>query len=515
MAAFTYECSGVTCDFDAAGSFDPDGTIASYLWHFGDGTGDSGPTAHHVYATGKQYGVSLTVTDNSGATGSVMVGVRANTAPVASFTVTCSGPTCTFDGSGSSDADGTIASYSWSFGDGQSGGGATVTHTYATGTFSATLIVADNSGTTGTAHATLSVVNAPPVATFTSTCNGLTCTFDGSGSSDPDGPITTYQWSFGDGTTRYGGAIESHTFAAGTYTVTLIVYGNGTGTGTQSQTVSVGVNAPPVASFTSACSGLTCSFNASGSSDPDGTIASYAWTFGDATTGSGATVSRTYAAGGTYTVTLTVTDNGSAASQTAHAVTVNAPPVASFTSACSGLTCSFNASGSSDPDGTIASYAWTFGDGTTGSGATANRTYAAGGTYTVTLTVTDNGTATSTQAQNVTIVQPNMHVGDLDPSRTVQPLSWTAIVTISIHDSSHALVANTVVSGSWNDGSTRSCATNASGQCAVSRSGILRKTSSVSFTVANVARATFAYRPADNHDPDADSNGSTVTVTNH
>ena len=190
VAAFTYECSGVTCDFDAAGSFDPDGTIASYLWHFGDGTGDSGPTAHHAYATGNQHGVSLTVTDNSGATGSVMVGVRANTAPVASFTVACSGPTCTFDGSGSSDPDGTIASYSWSFGDGQSGAGATVNHTYATGTFSATLIVADSGGATGTALQTLTVVNAPPVATFTSTCNGLTCTFDGSGSSDPDGTIT-------------------------------------------------------------------------------------------------------------------------------------------------------------------------------------------------------------------------------------------------------------------------------------------------------------------------------------
>src|SRR5207247_9943992 len=144
------------------------------------------------------------------------------------------------------------------------------------------------------------------------------------------------------------------------------------------------------------CSGLTCNFNASGSSDPDGTIASYAWTFGDGTTGAGATTSRTYAAGGSYTVTLTVTDNGAATSQTGHVVTVNAPPVASFTSACNGLTCSFNASGSSDPDGTIASYAWTFGDGTTGSGATANPTYAAGGTYTVTLTVTDNAAAAGT-----------------------------------------------------------------------------------------------------------------------
>src|SRR5205823_4828060 len=164
--------------------------------------------------------------------------------------------------------------------------------------------------------------------------------------------------------------------AGGSYTVTLTVTDNG---GATSQTANtVAVNAPPVASFTSACTGLTCSFNASGSSDPDGAIASYAWSFGDAATGSGTTASRTYAAGGTYTVTLTVTDNGGAASQTAHAVAVNAPPVASFTSTCSRLTCSFNASASSDPDGTIASYAWTFGDAASGSAATADHTYAAG-----------------------------------------------------------------------------------------------------------------------------------------
>ena len=205
VAAFTYECSGSTCDFDAAGSFDPDGTIASYSWQFGDGTSGSGPTAHHVYATGDPHNVTLTVTDDSGATGIVRKPVPANIAPVASFTVACSGPTCTFDGSGSSDPDGTIASYLWYFGDGGiSDAGATVTHGYATGTFSARLIVADNVGAIATTVQTLSVVNAPPVATFTVACNGPTCTFDGSGSSDPDGTIASYAWHLGDGQVRPG-----------------------------------------------------------------------------------------------------------------------------------------------------------------------------------------------------------------------------------------------------------------------------------------------------------------------
>jgi PKD repeat protein len=308
----------------------------------------------------------------------------------------------------------------------------------------------------------------------------------------------------------------SHTFAAGSaYTVTLVV-DDLYGTGSQSQTVTIaGVNAPPVASFTFSCSDLECSFNASASSDPDGTIRSYAFNFGDGTTWIGGWGPfHRYAADGSYTVTLTVTDNGNLTAQTAHVVTaaLNKWPVASFTSACTGFTCTFNASGSSDPDGTIRSYGWTFGDGATGAGVTASHTYAAGGSYTVTLTVTDNGGATSTQAHSVTVLPPDMHVGDLDGASTTQQNAWTATVTVTIHTSSHSLLATAVVSGTWNDGSSGSCTTNATGWCAVSKAGIPKKTGSVTFTITNVARATFVYEPAANHDPDGDSNGSTVGV---
>jgi serine protease len=80
---------------------------------------------------------------------------------------------------------------------------------------------------------------------------------------------------------------------------------------------------------------------------------------------------------------------------------VNNPPVANFTFSCSGLVCSFNGSGSTDDNG-ITSYSWTFGDGSTGTGATTSRTYAAGGTYSVTLTVRDAGNLTGTRTQSVT-----------------------------------------------------------------------------------------------------------------
>ena len=301
------------------------GAIVSYAWQFGDGTSGSGPTPGHTYTRGDHYTATLTVTDNAGGTGVVSMRVSANALPLASFTVVCTGPTCTFDGLGSSDSDGTITSYYWSFGDTSAGYGPTPTHTYATGTFSATLYVIDNVGDWGLHSQNVTVVNALPVVSFTRTCSGLTCVFDSSATSDPDGTILHRLWRFGDNGSQYGAAVVTHRYAAaGAYTVSLEAVDDASQAAIRSETVNVG-NALPVASFTSACNGLSCSFNGSGSSDPDGTIASYAWSFGDGTTASGVTANRTYAAAGAYTVTLVVTDNSGGTHTQAWSVSAVAP----------------------------------------------------------------------------------------------------------------------------------------------------------------------------------------------
>jgi N-acetylglucosamine-6-sulfatase len=236
-----------------------------------------------------------------------------NIAPTAAATVACTNLTCNFDASGSGDLDGTIASYDWDFGDGTTGSGVTASHTYAAAsTYTATLTVTDDQGATATdaVVATGTAANLPPTAAFTSACPDLSCSFDGGASSDPDGVIAAYKWDFGDGTMSTVAAPSHDYAAAGTYTVALQVTDNRGATDTATATVSVTApNVPPTAQFTSSCTGLDCTFDATSSIDPDGTIVSYAWDFGDGSTGSGTTPAHSYAFAGVYSVVLTVTDD--------------------------------------------------------------------------------------------------------------------------------------------------------------------------------------------------------------
>ncbi|WP_113702723.1 S8 family serine peptidase [Nonomuraea lactucae] len=154
----------------------------------------------------------------------------------------------------------------------------------------------------------------------------------------------------------------------------------------------------PVARFSSSCDSPTrvCGFDASASTDPDGRITGYSWDFGDGGTGSDVKPSHTYGAYGTYTVKLTVTDDSGKTASTSSSVTltdpsVNLPPNASFSVFCVLGNCHFDGSASTDPDGTIVQYAWTFGDGGGATGAQVSHTYPnRTATYPVTLTVTDD-----------------------------------------------------------------------------------------------------------------------------
>ncbi len=186
-----------------------------------------------------------------------------NQPPVARFTFSPSQPlvndSVTFDGSSSSDPDGFITSWRWLF-EGTTrveAQGVRVTVRFASvRTYRVTLTVTDNQGATHSTAQEVQVsqrpVNQPPIAQFTFSPQNPTVnqvvTFDGSGSSDPDGQIVRYQWDFnGDGRADATGATVQTSFSrAGNAQVTLIVTDNGGLTNSVSQTIAVSQTPPPL-----------------------------------------------------------------------------------------------------------------------------------------------------------------------------------------------------------------------------------------------------------------------------
>src|SRR5207253_942005 len=156
----------------------------------------------------------------------------------------------------------------------------------------AVLTVTDDDGATHSASVTITVgANPAPTAVASATPQTgkepLVVAFDSSGSSD-DGTIVSRSWDFGDGSALDTSPNPSHTYAAGSYTAVLTITDDNSATGTVSRPILATVNlAPNAVANSNAISGTapaTINFDAAGSTDTDGTIASYAWAFGDSTT---------------------------------------------------------------------------------------------------------------------------------------------------------------------------------------------------------------------------------------
>ena len=338
--------------------------------------------------------------------------------PSADFTWECDGLTCQF--SDASTDDGTLTGWVWLFGDGTSSTARNPSHVYAApGGYSVTLTVTDDQSesdiaakaVTATAPNPPPPANDPPQAQFSVSCQDLTCSFTDQ-STDGDGTIASRRYDFGDGASSTD-RNPSHTYAAaGQYNVTLRVTDDDGADDAQTHTASPTApppnpNDPPRAEFEVTCQELHCTF-VDRSQDPDGSLTSWAWDFGDGSTSTERNPSHTYAAAGRYTVLLVVTDNDGAADTKTHDANpteptpTNAPPQPDFDAHCDHGTCAFTDK-SKDDDGAVVSWQWSFGDGSTSTEQNPVHTYAERGRYDVQLTVTDDGGATASKTKRVDV----------------------------------------------------------------------------------------------------------------
>ncbi len=292
-----------------------------------------------------------------------------NQSPVAVANGPYSGSTSSaisFSSSGSNDPDGTISSYSWNFGDGTSSSSANPTHSYsASGSYTVTLTVTDNKGATGSDTATVSISGTGNGLSNGVTVSGLSANTGASLNYYIDVPsgATDLQVSISGGSgdadlyTQFNAQPTDNSYScrpyaggnnencnepnpsAGRWHVRVKAYSSFSGLSlVASYTNGSGGNIAPTAVVNGPYTGDTganISFSSSGSNDTDGTVTDYSWSFGDGSSSTSANPVHAYSSQGTYSVTLTVTDNGGkTASATTTATVAGGPPTQGIPDAC-------------------------------------------------------------------------------------------------------------------------------------------------------------------------------------
>ncbi len=400
---FTADPTEMCLDSGAVTFTDMSVDADSWFWDFGDGNTSADQNPVHTYATAGLYTVTLTAANECGDASATKVEyINVNDGPTADFTsdtqLFCVGSEVCFQDL-SVDADW----WRWDFGDGS---GYVwehePCHTYTTaGTYTVELAVRNECGVDKEVKELFITVVDQPVADFTSdvteSCVGVDVQF-----TDLSQNAATWSWSFGDGATATDqNPLHSYT-VAGVYAVTLTVT-NACGDDTETKTEYITVGTSPIADFaadpTVFCEESTVDFT-----DLSQFAETWLWDFGDGNTSPDQNPSHTYAATGTYTVTLTVTNRCGEDSITKEAfILIGQPPIADFTSdvteTCVGADVQFT-----DLSQHADTWTWDFGDGTTSILQNPTHSYATAGVYAVTLTVTNAcGEDSETKAEYITV----------------------------------------------------------------------------------------------------------------
>ena len=432
--------------FGAGASYDVDGLVDDYVWDMGDGTVLEGETVTHAYAGSGTYNVVLRITDDSGVangTAQDRMTVAVNAPPEPRFSIpdrpVAVSELAVLDGSASTDADGQILSYIWDFGDGATGEGQVVNYAWSrAGEFTVTLTVIDDSGTGSALQSVSRVVrvDAAPVADAgpDQFVTASVVSFDGGGSTDSDGNVTSWEWNFGDGATGAGRQVDHAYERPGIYEVALVVRDDsGAPLNVDRDTMRVVINATPIADAGPpqvVAPGEEFVLSGRASLDPDGAIAGYLWRFPDGSEKDGLRVAHAFDTPGLKRVGLTVSDNfrgGAAQDEAEVLITVNAPPVAVAGTdllIAPGDSVVFDAGQSFDPDGHLMGYRWAFDDlGQPLDAPRVERAYVTPGVWSAQLIVTDDsGVSNGTARDDVTIRVNHAPQAEAGPAITTERL---------------------------------------------------------------------------------------------
>jgi PKD repeat protein len=462
----------------------------TYSWAFGDGATSTSQNPSHTYSGAGTYTATLTVTDASAGIATASATVVVSTSPTASASanVTSGAAPLTVSFTGATSGGLGPFTYAWTFGDGTTSNSQSPAHTYSTaGTYTVNMSATDANHVRANAlPITVTVIPGLGVSTSVLPATGdaplaVTLTGTPSGGTPPYG----FAWTFGDGTISTSQS-PSHTYAgAGTYSATVTVT-DAAGAKAVASVLTITVNHLPAAGATANRTAgdapVTVNFTGSvtGGTAPFG----YSWAFGDGSTATGQNPIHTYTASGTYDAMLTVTDaSGHSASASAPAITVS-PALSVSDGETGGVNAPAAVSFTSTPSGGLApyAYAWTFGDGTSGSGQNPVHTYAAAGTYIANLTVTDaNGATASAAALTITIHGP------LAATAGASPLAGDAPLTVAFTARGAGGTAPYTYSWAFGDGST---STSQNPSHVYSGAGIFTATLTVTDASAATATAT-------------------------
>ena len=397
-------------------------------WNFGDSSSGNGASPTHAYADDGGYSVTVTVTDDDGASDSVTgTAVITNGDPsilAISIPDGDEGELLTFtvnhDDPGAADTH----TITWDFGDSGAATGASVTHAYAdNGAYAVTVTVTDDDGGSASASDTSTISNVDPVITSiagpTSGTEGIALSWTANVTDAGSADTHTYDFDFGDGSPVVSGASDtvSHAYEDnGTYTLTVTVTDDDGGSVTDTLTITIENGPPVIQSLTvpaTADEGATVTMSVVATDSPSDTL-TYDWEFGDTASGAGETVTHVYADDGLYTVTVFVTDDDGGSDQMTATITVVnvVPTITSLVvpAGDEGDVLALSAA-ATDPGADALTFDWDFGDSLTGVGETPTHTWADDGVYVVTLTVTDDDGGAVTQTGTAVI-------GNVAPSIT-------------------------------------------------------------------------------------------------